>query len=431
MTRYRERLLLIVFLTVLTFGMLPGATVQAEEIVLTWMMYGAPEQAPIFEALIADFEAKNPGYKVQLLPMVSTSDYRQRLLTYFAAGEEPDVFLTFAQYRDSFIESGLLYDLTDLFNQSTMVSRDMYYPAIRDVFEVDGRIWGTPWGYNAKVWVVNKDILEQRGLASPSRDWTVDDLREYARLLTDPQAGIIGTDAAFAISDTPGNLGWTYNYTGGYWIDLETKAVRLEHPGFIQMLEYWLELQDVYRAAGGFLIPRPASGLRGGQVAMYETWSTEPNSLTVLAGAGDWEWELASVPAGPVSNSHFAQGHLWSIPSTHPNPEAAWKFVEYLGSYDAELMWAQTGRTPPQVHDIELWEIYFSNVPTEKRRDAIAFILNDLYAAGRAKTFTYWDGFAEMESLMKGAISRVMNRQESPGTAVANLARTFQALLNQ
>lgn len=419
-----------VFVLLLLATLLLGSILtRGEELTITWLMYGAPEQAPVYEEFARDFEAKHPGIKVQLLPMISSGIYRERLLTLFAAGEAPDVFLTFAQYRDSFIENGILYDLTNLFDASTEVSRDMYYPAIRDVFEIDDRIWGTPWGYNAKLWVINSDLREQRGLPSPDRHWTVDNFRDYARRMTSQQDGIIGTDASSSLFNSAGNLGWMYNYTGQYWIDPKTNEVHVDDPGMLAMLRFWLDLQHNYNAAAGYSIPRPAGGLRGGSIGMYETWSTEPHFLATLSGVGQWDWELASFPAGPVSNSHFAQGHLWSIPANHPNPEAAWKLVEYLGSYDAEVLWARTQRTPPQVHDPELWELYFNDVPSDKRKEALSFILYDLYAEGRARSFTYWPDFAEMELLMRSAISRVMNRQETPDAAMNNLARTFRAVL--
>lgn len=408
---------------------LGSAVTHAEPVNLTWMMYGAPEQAYVYEEFVRDFESLHPDIRVELLPMISSGVYRERLLTLYAAGEAPDVFLTFAQYRDSFIASGLLYDLTNLFDQSELVSREMYYPAIRDVFEVDGRIWGTPWGYNAKLWVINADVREQQGLPSPDIHWTVDDFREYARRMTNPQTGIIGTDAGSSLYNSAGSLGWMYNYTGHYWIDPAAGDIHVEDPGMVEMLRFWLEIQDVYNAGTGYTIPRPPGSIRGGRIGMYETWSTEPHFLSTLSDVGQWEWELASFPGGPVSDSHFAQGHLWSIPANHPNPEAAWKFVEYLGSQRAEELWAQTQRTPPQVHDPELWELYFADVPPGKRQEAIAFILNDLYAAGRARTFTYWTEFAEMEVLMRQAIDRVMRHQEPPQAAMTNLARTFRAIL--
>lgn len=403
--------------------------VHAQTVTLRWMMYGTPEQQYVYEMLARDFETLHPGIKVELMPLISSGVYRERLLTLFTAGEAPDVFLTFAQYRDAFIDMGLLYDLTGFFDRSDLVSRDMYYPAIRHVIEVDGRIWGTPWSYNAKLFVLNADVREQQGLAPPDPNWTIDDFALYARRMTNPQRGFIGVDAASSLSNSAGSLGWMYNFTGHYWVDPHTRDVHVDDPGMIQMLEYWLELQNVYEAASGYTIPRPAGGVRGGLIGMYETWSTEPHFLATLTSAEDFRWELATFPVGPVSDSHFAQGHLWSIPFNHPNPAAAWKFVEYLGSYRAEELWAKLQRTPPQVHDPELWEMYFGDVPPGEREQLIRFILNDLYAAGRARTFTYWTEFAEMEVLTRQAIDRVMRQQESPTAVMENLARTFRALL--
>lgn len=395
---------------------------------LTWFMYGQPELIPIYETFVREFEERNPDITVELMPLVASGDYMEKLITLFVAGNPPDVFLTFAQHRDLWIERGLLYDLTDLFQASDLVSPEMYYPPVRDVIEVDGKLWGTPWSYNTRLWIINSDLREQRGLTPPDHNWTIDTFQDYARKMTGEQDGVIGTSMGLSLSPGPSHLGWMYNFTGHYWVDEDLTQTYVDHPGSADLLEFWLELRDSYGAAYGYGTPTPPGGTRGGRVGMFEAWATEPLFLDVV-GQQSFEWELATYPVGPHAGQHFAQGHLWTIPANHPQPEVAWRFVEFLGSMRAEELWAEMQRTPPQVHDMDLWEMYFANLRPGKRQEAIQFILNDLYGSGRAQSFTYWPVYDEILPIMQDAVNSAMRNELSPQSALANAAQRIRAVL--
>lgn len=420
----RHTLAKLLLALLLLFGTLP--VVQATN--LTWLMYGQPELMPIYESFAREFEQLNPGITVELLPLVSSAEYMEKLITLFAAGQPPDVFLTFAQHRDLWIERGLIYNVTDLFEASDLVDPAMYYPPVREVIEVDGQLWGTPWGYNTRLWIINSDLREQRGLGRPDHNWTIDTFQEYARKMTSSQDGVIGTSAGLSLSPGPSHLGWMYNFTGEYWINQDMTEVYVDHPGAIELLEFWIDLRDAYGAAYGYGIAGPPGGTRGGRVGMFEAWATEPLFLDVV-GQRAFEWELATYPSGPVAGQHFAQGHLWTIPANHPNPELAWKFVEFLGSMRAEEMWAKTQRTPPQVHDMDLWDMYFASLRPEKRYEAIQFILNDLYGSGRAQSFTYWPVYDDILPVMQTAVDSAMRGQQNPRAALENAAQHIRSIL--
>lgn len=405
-----------------------GVSVASAQTHLTWFMYGQPELIPVYETFVHEFEQANPDITIELLPLVASGDYMEKLITMFVSGHPPDIFLTFAQHRDLWIERGLLYDLTDLFLASNLIKPEMYYPPVRDVIEVDGKLWGTPWSYNTRLWIINSDLREQRGLARPDDNWTTDTFKDYARRMTSAQDGVIGTSMGLALSAGPSHLGWMYNFTGEYWVDDAMQATYVDHPGSVELLEFWLELRDVYGAAYGYGTATPPGGTRGGRVGMFEAWATEPHFLDVV-GQRAFEWELATYPTGPVAGKHFAQGHLWTIPANHSQPEVAWRFVEFLGSMRAEELWAELRRTPPQVHDLDLWDTYFGDMRPEKRVEAIQFILGDLYGQGRAQSFTYWPVYDDVLHIMNDAVNAAMRNQESPQAALANAARRIRAVL--
>lgn len=418
-----KRLITMAFASILVFGL--SMSMWAADTSLTWLMYGGTANTKIYERVAQEFEEKNPGIKIELLPLISSAQYMEKLITMFVSGNPPDVFLTFAQHRDQWIERGILYDLTSHFQKSDLVHIDMYYPPVREVIEVDGKIWGTPWGYNSRVWIINTDLREQRGLGPPGLEWHVDDFQDYARKMTSEQDGVVGASMNLSIQPGPPHLGWMYNFTGEYWVDDAMQETYVDSFGSVEILEFWKELRDFYGAAYGYGSGlSPQGGTRGGRVGMFETWTTEPRYIQDV-----FEWEFATYPSGPVDNKHFAQGHLWTIAADHPQPEIAWKFVEFLGSMDAERLWAELQLTPPQVYDMDLWDIYFEELPLNTRREAIQFILNDLYGGGRAKNFTYWSVYDDILPIMQDALNGAMQNQESPQAALSNAAQRIRSIL--
>lgn len=111
----------------------------------------------------------------------------------YASGVAPDVFLTWAQYKPQFVENGMLLDVTERINQSSVMSLDKFFPVIEDNISYQGRLWGMPWGFNSTVWMVNLDLLNEAGVGFPGYDWTVEDLRDISRKVANPQKKVFGT----------------------------------------------------------------------------------------------------------------------------------------------------------------------------------------------------------------------------------------------
>lgn len=136
---------------------------------LSLMMYGDDSQKYLFDLIKEGFERDNPGYKLDV-EIVPYAEYIEKLQVRYASGVAPDVFLTWAQYKPQFVENGMLLDVTERINQSSVMSLDKFFPVIEDNISYQGRLWGTPWGFNSTVWMVNLDLLNEAGVGFPGYD---------------------------------------------------------------------------------------------------------------------------------------------------------------------------------------------------------------------------------------------------------------------
>ncbi|PWW01153.1 carbohydrate ABC transporter substrate-binding protein (CUT1 family) [Paenibacillus cellulosilyticus] len=107
-----------------------------------------------------------------------------------ASNEAPTIFNTFATEAKFLIERGWAADITDLWNNYE--NKDQINPTLQNQFIVDGKVYGVVQkGYSTST-VVNKKMLDEKGVAIPSYDWTWNDMINTAKAVADPAKGIAG-----------------------------------------------------------------------------------------------------------------------------------------------------------------------------------------------------------------------------------------------
>ncbi len=405
----------------------------AADTTLRLLTYGNPDQQYFYDLIKEGFERDNPGYKLDV-EIVAFGQYIERVLVNYAAGTAPDVFMTWAQYKPRFVEDGIILDLTRYINESDVVDLDNFFPVIRDNISYQGRYWGTPWGFNSTLWVANVDLLNESGVAVPDVDWTVDDFREIARRVARPDEQIFAINGAPITNNV--SIQWMENWAGHRWIDETGKKVLVNTEAAVEMVEFWRDLRIEQRAIPSPLAPRAtgASFLTTGDVAFQQMYSSEITFQTaqlLQQGTKPVNWALVTYPAGPKGQKHFAQGHLWTIPANHPNPDQAWRLVEWLGSKNADYIWSSSRRTPPAMLDRDHWDAYNAELPPEYRDVALDFIIDTLYEGEYAHNFEYWPTYDEMLAIWTPTVNRVLNDEVSARSAMDDAARTMQSVLDE
>lgn len=107
-----------------------------------------------------------------------------------ASNEAPTFYNTWATEAQFLVERGWVADITELWNNWEY--KDEINPVLQNQFIVDGKVYGiTQNGYVTST-VVNKKLLEDKGIAAPTLDWTWDDMYNVAKGVADPKKGISG-----------------------------------------------------------------------------------------------------------------------------------------------------------------------------------------------------------------------------------------------
>jgi multiple sugar transport system substrate-binding protein len=154
-----------------------------EEITLKFVHW-VNEDVGKWESVIAKYEEKNPGVKVESIPLVenmNSQEYFKQLDLMASAGEEMDLIM-FSNPNDfaKRVDAGLLEPITEYVEKEGIDINQVYnnsYPAI------SGDYYGLPMKNVTMLVMLNKAHLDKAGLEVPT-EWTWDDYTEYAKKLT-------------------------------------------------------------------------------------------------------------------------------------------------------------------------------------------------------------------------------------------------------
>lgn len=158
---------LIALAGALALGTALTAPAAAQDVTLSYLVDNAPNAVAIAEQMIADFEAANPGIRIELETRPGGADGDNITKTRLATGEMADIFL---------YNSGSLFQAINPVQNLVDLSDEPWQADVLDSFKTtvtapDGTVRGAPIGAAMGGGVLyNKPIYEELGLTVP-KSW--------------------------------------------------------------------------------------------------------------------------------------------------------------------------------------------------------------------------------------------------------------------
>lgn len=170
-TRSRMRLVAAFAATGLAMGALAGCSAggdggggdgaDGEDVTLTWWHNATSGPLPaVWEEVAADFEAANPGVKVEQTGYQNEELQRTLIPNALAAGDPPDLFQVWpgGELRDQ-VENGYLMALDDAVPDTISSVGATVNP-----WQVDGATYGVPFTFGIEGFWYNTDMFEAAGI---------------------------------------------------------------------------------------------------------------------------------------------------------------------------------------------------------------------------------------------------------------------------
>lgn len=139
-------------------------------------MWGAvpPENGP--QEVVDNWNAEHPETQVEYVRFVNDDDGNLKLDTALSTGQNVDLFVNYSVTNlDKRIKGGTALDLSEFSDYN--IDEKMGPDAA--TWKIDEKYYGMPTKKNAFFFALNKDALDQAGLALPTA-WTWEEAREYA-----------------------------------------------------------------------------------------------------------------------------------------------------------------------------------------------------------------------------------------------------------
>ncbi|MEH6939308.1 sugar ABC transporter substrate-binding protein [Bacillus sp. JJ664] len=310
------------------------------------------KQVPAIEEIIKLFNEKNPDIKVKT-ELTPYAQYFQKLETAATGGALPDVLWMNGPHVVQYAKGKVILPLSDMAKKDDY-SFDNYPKSLIDLYTVDDEVYGIPKDFDTTGLWYNKKIFDEAGVPYPDDTWDWNKLKEAATKLTNKDKGIWGYAALM------GNQGGYYDFiwqNGGHIISEDGKSVGFDQPEAIEALKYNVSFIE--------------DGLSPTQAQMTETAASELFSSGKIAMMFDGPWMVPEYKKNPDLNvAVVPQGkqravaiHGLSnvIAANTKHKEAAWKFVQFLGSKEAAEVYAKTGTVIPAYNGTQ--DAWLQSVP--------------------------------------------------------------------
>jgi alpha-glucoside transport system substrate-binding protein len=314
------------------------------------------------------------------LVQVPFDELNAQMIQQFAAGTPPDVVSSLPGLIRTLANEDLLMPLDDVWDE--WVAGGEYTESLRDIASVDGTAYGV-WfkgNVNGLIWHLNSTMTDL-GISEP-QSWD-----EFTPML----------DRVASESELqPFAVGAADVWVPTQWSD--TFLAKVAGPeafnGLIDGSVNWDDerVVEAFRTFDDFMQSYwPPNALNVGFTDANCQWASEGIAafqnqgafvnLTTPANCGedldpetDFTFFEMPAPNAEFSDVHFVSGDLFSVARDSANPEAAKAFARYLGSAEAQSIWAERGGfiAPNAMTDPSVY-------PTENDRKAA-----ELFTSGRA-----------------------------------------------
>ena len=328
-----------------------GGGAAAEATAVSFLTPGGGEVSFLrYAPLIEDFQAANPTITIDpTWEPGGAIEIQTKLLTLIAAGDAPDSYWAHIYTNSGQAVRNIQLDINPFIDADDDISGDDFLLAAYKDFPYKGRQIGFPRETTSTVIIYNAEFFEAAGMPRPYEGWTWADFVECATMMTQGE----GSDRIYGTADWQRNRNtWIKMWQKGGDVLSEdrTKFTMNQEPGISQVLEIqnWqadggIHLPATVTEAGGFSTGDLFTTGRIGMIPQFSVLSTVMNS--------EFEWDIAHLPVdeGDTQTTRVASaGH--SLYSGSRSPDAAWRWMKFLGGEDAFRPWVEaTGLNVPSL----------------------------------------------------------------------------------
>ena len=331
-----------------------AAMADGDVVEIEYWQYNFGARVEAMDALIAQFEAENPGIKVIHNADIPYDNFRDQIAASVPAGVGPDVATLFYGWQTAWIDAGFIVPLPEDAFPPAMVAEE-FSPMVQASF-FEGQLYTLPTAVRTLALFYNKDLMAAAGLDPESPPATLDELKEQAVQCTVKDGD--NFDVYGLIVNPEGQAHHWFRevllrqFGQQPYSDDNTQALWNASDGGYEAWDTFLSFErDLGTGIAGVYENDP-DGFLAGEVCFHIDGSFRLG--TIASNAPDLNFGVAELPEHNGIKSTF--GSYWTHGITSKaaadpaRMEAATKFLQFITTPAAGLLWVGiVGELPAQL----------------------------------------------------------------------------------
>lgn len=335
-----KRNVLTVLLTMALVVSLAGGAL-AQTVTIEYWQYFFQTKIDLIDELIAEFEAANPGIKVNHTHYPH-AQFNDVIAASVPSGTGPDVVNLYYGWLPMYIDNAYLQPLPEQYFPVEEIERD-FLPMVLNASRFDDKYWALPTGVRTLALMYNKTLFEQAGLSGPPKTW--DEFIEAAKATTIEQRGRF-SQVGFAASPEGQDHHLIREVLFRQWgVTPYTEDNRTvlygEDPRAVEALQFYTDLLTKHRVGQLGFLDNYREAFIAGRVGMIVEGSFALGAIE--QNAQGFEWGVAELPVREEGGVQSTFGSFWTHgitrQATGDKLEAAAKFLQFITSEYAMERW--------------------------------------------------------------------------------------------
>ena len=301
-------------------------------------MWAQGDEAKLLPGLVKDFEAENPGVKVNVTAIPWDAAHN-KYQTAIAGGTTPDI----AQMGTTWMT-----DFSDAFDpKPSEIDSSAFFPSSVKSTEIGGTSLGVPWFVDTRVLYYRKDLAAKAGYPEFPTTW--DGLTAMAKALQSQSGAKYGVQLPVGGSDSFQSMLPFLWSNGAQFISQDNTKWTFDTPQIVEALKYY---QSFFTE--GLANKNPATGAGAGEAAFVNGEApvliAGPSELAQLDQAGgpgfQDKYMVAQFPK-KVTGTSFIGGSDLVVFKDAKNRDGAWKLAQWLSKPEVQTKWQKLSGSLP------------------------------------------------------------------------------------
>lgn len=370
----------------------------------------SPNTPKLYQKAIDDFEAANPGIKVQL-SNGSWDSAHDQFLSWINTGDTPDITVLGPKWLPELIELGGLQPFDDYLTPGFI---DDFPASLTDPLKFDGKIYSVPEALSTRMMYYRKDLFDKAGVTSVPKTW--DEMTAALQAVNAPP-DVYG----MAIQGGGDETVWYYTYfmfgAGGDFVDSSGKWA-INQPANVEGLQYEVDLVNKYKVSPPDTVTVDQDTLKAlfttGKAAVY--WGP-PWTLPSIDKSIYDSVQIANYPTKSGNPAPLYIQDSFALFKAAKHPKEAVKFLEFWSQAKYQVDFNVTESLIPVTNSAGSDPAFADNVRLQEFVKAIPL----------AKSYPLKVGWETVNVELRTAVQAALLGQKTPQQALDDAQAAIDA----